>query len=253
MAPNGLAILIGAGPATGAGIARILSHPSHGNMAVALLARRAEPLQELTKSLAEKVPGAVLEAFPTDTSPENLRQTFAAIKQHTRFQGLKLRVSIFSIKNSSKKPFMEETFEDFMHPLETYAGGAMVFAQESLKRFFEDHGEKGLAEGGGKKGTLIFTGTLGALRCNAEFGSYGASRGSVRQLAQALAREMSPKGVHVVHTIANGRITDADNEETQTGKHMAAEAVGKTYLWLAEQEPTVWTHELDLRPAQEKF
>jgi NAD(P)-dependent dehydrogenase (short-subunit alcohol dehydrogenase family) len=75
--------------------------------------------------------------------------------------------------------------------------GAMIFAQESIKRLLEDHGDKDLAEGAEKKGTLIFTGTLGALRCNAEFGSYGASRGSVRQLAQALAKEMSPKGIHV--------------------------------------------------------
>lgn len=81
----------------------------------------------------------------------------------------------------------------------------------------------------------------------------GASRASVRQLAQALAREMSPRGIQVVHTVANGRITDADNEDTKSGKHIAAEAVGKTYLYLAQQEPTLWTHELDLRPAQEKF
>ena len=74
--------------------------------------------------------------------------------------------------------------------------------------------------------------TLGALRANAEYASYGASRASVRQLAQALAREMSAKGVHVAHAIANGRITDADNEDTKTGKSIAAEAVGKTYLWL---------------------
>lgn len=73
----------------------------------------------------------------------------------------------------------------------------MVFAQESIKRMFEDHGEKTLAEGAGKKGTLIFTGTLGALRCNAEFASYGASRSSVRQLAQSLAKELSAKGIHV--------------------------------------------------------
>ena len=72
-------------------------------------------------------------------------------------------------------------------------------------------------------------------------------------MAQALAREMSPKGIHVAHAIANGRITDADNEDTKNGKHMTAEAVGKTYLYLAQQEPTLWTHELDLRPAQEKF
>lgn len=75
----------------------------------------------------------------------------------------------------------------------------------------------------------------------------------MRQLAQALAKEMSPKGVHVAHAVANGRITDADNEKTQTGKHIAAEAVGQTYLWLSNQHPTLWTHELDLRPAQEKF
>ncbi|KAF2172887.1 hypothetical protein M409DRAFT_49400 [Zasmidium cellare ATCC 36951] len=253
MAPSGLAILLGAGPATGAGIARILSHPNHGNMAVALLARRPDSLADLIKSLHSQTPSLVLEAFPTDTSPTSLRKAFADIKAHQSFRDLKLKVAIFSIKNSSKKPFMEESFEEFVQPLETYVGGAMVFAQESLRRWFEENGEGGLVEGGGKKGTLIFTGTLGALRCNAEFASYGSSRSSVRQLAQALAREMSPKGVHVVHTIANGRIVDADNDDTRTGKHMSADAVGKTYLWLAQQEPALWTHELDLRPAQEKF
>jgi short-subunit dehydrogenase len=222
-------------------------------MAVALLARQPEALNELVGNLRSSTPNGVFEAFPTDTSPDKLRKAFSDIKAHQSFQNLKLKVSIFSIKNSAKKPFMEENFEAFMDPLETYVGGAMVFAQESIKTFFEHHGEATLAEGAEKKGTLIFTGTLGALRCNAEFASYGASRASVRQLAQALAREMSPKGIQVVHTVANGRITDADNDDTKRGKHIAAEAVGKTYLYLAQQEPTLWTHELDLRPAQEKF
>ncbi|EMC95106.1 hypothetical protein BAUCODRAFT_577684 [Baudoinia panamericana UAMH 10762] len=259
MAPVGLAILIGAGPATptdcsqGAGIARILAHPSHGNLAVALLARRQEVLNDLAKDLRSQTPNGVFETFATDTSKEGLNKAFADIEAHESFKDLKLRMAIFSIKNSSKKPFMSETFEDFMDPLQTYVGGAMLFSQLSLKRFFHDHGEKTLAEGAEKKGTLIFTGTLGALRCNAEFASYGASRASVRQLAQALAKEMSAKGVHVAHAIANGRISDADSEETRSGKHIAAEAVGKTYLWLHEQHPTLWTHELDLRPAQEKF
>lgn len=115
-----------------------------------------------------------------------------------------------------------------MDPLETYVGGAMVFAQESIKTFFEHHGETTLADGGAKKGTLIFTGTLGALRTNATFASYGASRASVRSLAQALAREMSPKGVHVVHAVANGGIIDEDNDDTRSGKRIRAEAVGKT-------------------------
>lgn len=90
---------------------------------------------------------------------------------------------------------MNETYEEFTESLETYVGGAFTFAQESLKRFFADHGEATLADGAPKKGTIIFTGTLGALRCNAEYAAYGAGRSSVRQLAQTLAREMSAKGV----------------------------------------------------------
>ena len=219
----------------------MLGSPSHGNMAVALLARRPEALDDLVQDLRKQTPDGVFEAFPTDTSPDKLRAAFAAIKSHGSFKDLKLRLSIFSIKNSSKEPFLNKTFENFMEPLETYVGGAMVFAQESIKRMFADHGEQTLAEGAEKKGTLIFTGTLGALRCNAEYGSYGASRASVRQLAQALAKEMSSKGIHVAHAIANGRITDADNEDTKSGKHIAAEAVGKTYLFLADQHPTLWT------------
>ena len=149
---------------------------------------------------------------------------------------------------------MEETHAAFTTSLETYVGGATAFAQESLKMFFEHHGDADLdATAGAKKGTLIFTGTLGALRANAEYGAYGAGRAGVRQLAQSLAREFSPKGVHVVHAIANGAIGDEEGEAQKVGRKMSAEAVGRTYLWLAQQGPELWTHELDMRPAQEKF
>ena len=220
---------------------------------MALLARRPEPLNEVAKSLRSDVPNGVFETFPTDTSPDSLKKAFADIKQHKSFDSLKLNIAIYSIKHSSKKPFLDETYEDFTQSLESYVGGAFTFSQEALKRFFSDHGESTLAEGSPKKGTLIFTGTLGALRCNAEFAAYGAGRSSVRQLAQTLAREMSAKGVHVAHTIANGSIRDENGEDQKTGKKMSAEAVGKTYLWLSQQEPALWTHELDMRPAQEKF
>jgi len=129
----------------------------------------------------------------------------------------------------------------------------MAFGQESIKRFFADHGTTLLAEGGGKKGTLIFTGTLGALRTNPEYNAYGAGRAGVRMLAQGLAKEFSPKGIQVVHTIMNGGIKDAQDEDQVRGKSMSADAVGREYLHLAQQEPTLWTHELDMRPAQEKF
>ncbi|KAI9841268.1 MAG: hypothetical protein M1837_000804 [Sclerophora amabilis] len=261
MAPAGIAVIIGAGPNTGAGIARILAHPEHGNLAVALLARSQESLDRVASSVhsssTSTSPNApiTVETFATDTSPASLSKTFAAIRTHPSFKSLKLKIAVYSIKHSSKKPFLSETHEAFTQSLETYVGGAMAFAQESLRLLFEHHGgETSLTETGGrKKGTVIFTGTLGALRANAEFGAYGAGRSGVRMLAQSLAKEYSGKGVHVVHTIANGRIEDKDGEEQKIGKNMSADAVGKTYLWLANQGPELWTHELDMRPAQEKF
>jgi len=222
-------------------------------MAVALLARRSEVINDVASSIRSQAPGSVVEAFPTDTSPDSLKKAFEDIRTHKSFADLKLNMAIYSIKHSSKKPFMSETYQDFTDSLETYVGGAFTFSQEALRRFFADHGESTLADGAPKKGTLVFTGTLGALRCNAEFAAYGAGRASVRQLAQTLAREMSARGVHVVHSIANGSIRDEDSEEQRTGKKMSAEAVGKTYLWLHQQGPELWTHELDMRPAQEKF
>ncbi|KAL8708867.1 MAG: hypothetical protein Q9220_006323 [cf. Caloplaca sp. 1 TL-2023] len=262
MSPSGLAILLGAGPTTGAGIARILAHPSHGNLAIALLARNPSNLASLASSLRSSCgSSSVIETFPTDaSSPSDLSTTFANIKSHPAFKDLKLKIGIFSVKHSSKKPFLEETHAEFMQSLNDYVGGAFAFAQEFLKMLFVHHGEASLADeeggegGGGKqKGTLIFTGTLGAIRTNAQFAAYGAGRSSVRMLAQSLAKEYSVQGVHVVHTIANGTIKDEDTEAQRRGESMSAEAVGRTYLWLSEQGPELWTHELDMRPAQEKF
>ena len=88
-------------------------------------------LKNLVKSLKSKQPDAVLEAFPTDTEPDNLRKTFADIKAHKSFEGLKLRLAIFSIKNSTKKPFLTETYEEFMAPLAAYVGGECRISEAS--------------------------------------------------------------------------------------------------------------------------
>lgn len=255
MAPSGLAILIGAGKTSGAGIARVLANPSQGNLAVALLARNPDNLKSLCTSLRKSSNGGVLDAFPTDTQPDNLRQTFAAIAAHPDFKDLKLKLSIYHVKHSSKKPFLESTAEEFGESLQTYTTGAFAFAQESLKLMYEHHGGQTLLADtdGAKKGTIIFTGTLGAMRANPGYAAYGATRAGARMVSQAVAKEHSKFGVQCVHAIANGGITDEEGQDTKTGKKMSAEAVGKTYLWLSQQEPTLWIHELDLRPAQESF
>ncbi|KAJ9145447.1 Short-chain dehydrogenase/reductase SDR [Pleurostoma richardsiae] len=255
MAPSGLAILIGAGRTSGAGIARVLADPSQGNLAVAILARNADNLSALAADLRKSSNGGILHPFPTDTQPDNLRSTFGAIAAHPEFQGLKLKLAIYHIKHSSKKPFLEETSEEFGDSLQTYTTGAFTFAQEALKLIYAQNGGQTLLAdtGGAKKGTIILTGTLGAIRTNPGYAAYGAGRAAARMVAQAVAKEHSKYGVQCVHAIANGAIADEDSEATRTGKKMSAEEVGRTYLWLARQPSTLWVHELDLRPAQESF
>ncbi|KAI0121675.1 hypothetical protein BJ170DRAFT_643859 [Xylariales sp. AK1849] len=256
MPPSGLAILIGAGPTSGAGIARILASPSHGNLAVAILARNKDNLSNLCDSLRQ-TSGGVLHPFPCDTSPSNLQRTFAEIGSHHDFKGLKLKVAIFHVKHSLKKPYLQTTPDEFEKNVAAYTTGAFAFGQEALKMMYaQNGGETSLSENPEKKGTIIFTGTLGAMRTNAEYNAYGAGRSAVRMIAQGLGKEHSSKGIHVVHTIANGGIKDENkdnNENIRAGKTMSAESVGKTYLWLSQLEPDLWIDELDLRPAQERW
>ena len=283
MPPRGLAILLGAGPVTGSGIARVLAHPKHGDLAVALLSRSITPdspvLADLHATLPAETAATVL-PFSTDISkPGALAKTFASIRATPAFAGLPLRLAVFNVKHSHKVPFLEESREHLEHSLTTYVGGATEFAQEAIRWMLEGP-QPPSASGSGsdsastlpKLGTLVFTGTLGALRTNTGYAAYGAGRSGVRMLAQSLAREFSAKGVHVVHAIANGGIVDvrSSGEEGEEGKgkgkgeeedagkvargeKMRAESVGGLYLWLMGQEVDLWVHELDMRPAAEKF
>lgn len=222
-------------------------------MAIALMARRKEKLDELVSKLKQDCPGAVCEGFVSDTTPEKMEAAFRDVESHASFKGLKLKAAVFNIKSPSRISYAEESYQRFTEYMTMYVGGAFQFSKLATDRFWRDHGEKTLAEGSGKKGTLIFTGVTGAIKCNPNFAAYGAARAGVRQLAQSMARELSEKGLHVVHTIANGKINAEIDEDVKTGKAMSAEAAGKIYLQMVEQGPELWTHELDLRPAQEKF
>ena len=264
---------MGAGPTTASGIARVLAHPSKGNLAVALLSRSGD--QALADRISRESHGGILKAFKTDTSEEQLSKAISEIKKWAESNGgdLKLKLAVWNIKHSHRVAFEEESVTKFGDSLQTYVTGAMVFSQAVLKWMLDQYGDGEQTEKNEdgeevarKKGTIVFTGTLGALRTNPGYAAYGAGRAGVRMLAQSLAREYSAKGVHVVHAIANGGIVDVDTtdekileevkgkkEKVKQGENMRAESVGKLYLQLAQQTSDLWVHELDMRPAKEKF
>jgi len=110
-----------------------------------------------------------------------------------------------------------------------------------------------VAAGGG---SMIFTGATASLRGRRNFAAFASSKFALRGLAQALAREYGPRGIHIAHTIIDGLIWGPQTIERfdpSPASCLMPEDIAQTYLHLAEQSPSAWTHEIDLRPASEAF
>ena len=105
-------------------------------------------------------------------------------------------------------------------------------------------------------GVLIFTGATASVRGNARFAAFASAKFALRGLAQSLAREYGPSGIHIVHVVLDGLLDEPQTDRrfgSALGVRMDADAVARTYLSLAGQDRSCWTHELDLRPYAERF
>jgi NAD(P)-dependent dehydrogenase (short-subunit alcohol dehydrogenase family) len=142
------------------------------------------------------------------------------------------------------KPLLETTPDEFEHARRVACLGAMIAAQAVLPQM--------TARGGG---TIIFTGATAGLRGAAKFSAFASAKFALRGLAQSLAREFGPKGIHVAHTVLDGLIDEAQSDRRfgdASSTRMDPRAVAQAYLDLAQQPPSAWTHEMDLRPFCER-
>jgi short-subunit dehydrogenase len=102
------------------------------------------------------------------------------------------------------------------------------------------------------RGTILFTGSTPSFKAGAEFAAFAAAKFGVRALAQSMARELGPKGIHVAHVVVDGPIDSPDNAELKLPKLLPAD-IAEAFLALHHQPRTAWTQELDLRPVGAKF
>jgi NAD(P)-dependent dehydrogenase (short-subunit alcohol dehydrogenase family) len=107
------------------------------------------------------------------------------------------------------------------------------------------------------RGTILLTGATASLRSSARFSALAVGKFGLRALAQSMAREFGPRGVHVAHVIIDGQINtprlrqmSPDREEHTM---LSPDAIAETHWQLHSQDPTALTLELDLRPAVERF
>jgi NAD(P)-dependent dehydrogenase (short-subunit alcohol dehydrogenase family) len=111
------------------------------------------------------------------------------------------------------------------------------------------------------RGTIVFTGATASLRGGAGFCAFAGAKHALRALAQSMARELGPEGIHVAHVVIDGAIDTAFIAENFPARYalkdrdglLDPEAIAETYWQLHRQPRSAWTHELDLRPWMEAF
>jgi NAD(P)-dependent dehydrogenase (short-subunit alcohol dehydrogenase family) len=110
-------------------------------------------------------------------------------------------------------------------------------------------------------GTILFTGATASLRGSAGFAAFSGAKHALRALAQSMARELGPKGIHVAHIVIDGAIDTQFIAENFPERYalkdkdgiLNPEAIADNYWMLHQQQRSAWTHELDLRPWMEQF
>ncbi len=113
--------------------------------------------------------------------------------------------------------------------------GAFLCSQRALEPMME-----------AGRGTLLFSGATASLRGGANFAAFASAKFALRGLAQSLARAYGPLGIHVAHVVIDGIIGNRQGS-------LDPDSIGSAYVQLADQVPSAWSHELDLRPMGETF
>ncbi|KNG86848.1 oxidoreductase, short chain dehydrogenase/reductase family [Aspergillus nomiae NRRL 13137] len=243
MASKPFAIIAGVGPGTGASIARKFAQA----YSVVLLARNPANFTPVVDEINAN--GGQATGISADLSDTNsVNSAFEKITQ--QYGGSTLAAAVFNSGGGFvRKPFLELTEEEFVSGFESQGKGGFNFAQRTLPLLQK-------ASGLQHPPTLIFTGATASLKGSASFSAFASGKFALRALAQSLAREFGPKGVHVSHVVIDG-VIDIPRTKAWTFEHEDAKldpaAIADAYWHLHTQPRTTWGFELDLRPYVEKW
>jgi NAD(P)-dependent dehydrogenase (short-subunit alcohol dehydrogenase family) len=243
---RGVAILVGAGDAIGAAVARRFAK---GGYAVCICRRDAAKSQGLVDEL--KAEGHEIHAISVDARQEKaVEELFARVEKEIG----PVEVCLFNAGSNVNKPLIETTEKLFFKAWELACYAGFLVGREAA-RVMVPRG----------RGTILFTGATASLRGGKGFAAFASAKFGLRAVAQAMARELGPKNIHVVHLIIDAAVdSDAIRARFKAAsgieaKDIAPDSLTKTnsiaeaYWFAHQQAKDGWTHELDLRPAAEKW
>jgi len=238
------AVVIGVGPQQGLG-ATLAAYFAAKGLHVFIAGRSPDKINAVAETIINS--GNLATPVMADaTLEDDVIHLFevASLKQR------RISIAAYNVDSNIPAPLLETGVESYEKLWRQNCLGAFLFGREainSMKKF--------------QQGTIIFTGATASLRARPPFTAFASTKAGLRALAQGMAREFGPLGIHVVHAILDGvldgerarkQFPDFVKNKGQDGL-MQLEAIAQTYWALHNQPASAWTHELDLRPYKEPF
>jgi NAD(P)-dependent dehydrogenase (short-subunit alcohol dehydrogenase family) len=229
--PYKTALIIGAGPGISASLTRLLTR---SGLTVALAARDISKLAALASETGAH-------PFSADAAdPQAVARLFEQVDQSIGEPDL----VIYNASARARGSITEIDPEAFRQSIAVSAFGAFLAAQQAARRMIP-HGH----------GAILFTGATASIKGFALSSAFATGKFGLRGLAQSVARELGPKGIHVAHFVIDGAV---DNEQRRTQAEqpdslLSPDAIAQTYVDVLSQHRSAWSHEVELRPWVEKF
>ncbi len=235
--PDKVALVVGAGDATGGAIARRFAREG---FTACVVRRTADKLAPLVAAIEQA--GGKARAYGVDARQEDaVVELFANVERDVG----EIDVCVFNIGGNVRFPIRETTARVFSKVWEMACFAGFLVGREAARRM--------VPRG---RGTLIFTGASASLRGRSGFAAFASAKHGLRAVAQSIAREIGPDGVHVAHVVIDGAIDTPwirDNFPERAALKsrdgiLDPEHIAENYWLLHRQPRDAWTHELDLRP-----
>lgn len=239
---KGSAVVAGVGEGLGSAVARRFAAAGYN----AVMWARSE---DKVKGYAEQIraKGGQAAGMKVDVRVE--QEVTDAFVRIEREHG-PVEVAVFNAGAQHRKPLLEISADQFEKVWRLGCLGGFVFGREAIRHMLPR-----------KRGTLLYTGATSALRGGANFAAFAATKFGLRAVAQSMAREFGPQGIHVATVIVDGAI-DMPAIHQRFGDRIKdlppdgllnPDAIAETYFQLHQQQRSAWSLEVDVRPYCEKF
>ena len=237
---SGSAIVIGVGVRAGLGAALSRRFASEG-LQVFAAGRTRQKLERVVSEI-ERSGGSAVPVVMDTTLEDDVVRLFDTVED----RGEAPEIVVYNAGNNEFRPLLEMDAQFWERLWRLCCFGGFLAGREAARRM--------LPQGGG---TLIFSGATASLRARPPFTAFASAKAALRALAQGMAREFGPQGLHVGHVIIDGdqvnqRFPQLKEQRGEDGM-LSPDAIAAAYWGLHRQERTAWTLELDLRPYSESF